>query len=54
VVAHGDPNLANYLWDGTRVRIVDFEDAGRGDRTVELDGGPSEKRNAPRHCGSAG
>lgn len=36
VVAHGDPNLTNYLWDGTRVRIVDFEDAGRGDRTVEL------------------
>lgn len=36
VVAHGDPNLANYLWDGTRVRIVDFEDAGCGDRTVEL------------------
>jgi hypothetical protein len=36
VVAHGDPNLANYLWDGTRVRIVDFEDAGLGDRTFEL------------------
>ncbi|MFI5691748.1 aminoglycoside phosphotransferase family protein [Kribbella sp. NPDC051586] len=36
VVAHGDPNLANYLWDGTQVRIVDFEDAGLGDRTVEL------------------
>jgi len=36
VVAHGDPNLENYLWDGTRVRIVDFEDAGRGDRAVEL------------------
>jgi aminoglycoside phosphotransferase (APT) family kinase protein len=36
VVAHGDPNLANYLWDGERVRIVDFEDAGLGDRTVEL------------------
>lgn len=36
VVAHGDPNLANYLWDGTRVRIVDFEDAGQGDRAVEL------------------
>ncbi|WP_410787051.1 aminoglycoside phosphotransferase family protein [Kribbella sp. C-35] len=36
VVAHGDPNLANYLWDGERVRIVDFEDAGSGDRTVEL------------------
>jgi aminoglycoside phosphotransferase (APT) family kinase protein len=36
VVAHGDPNLSNYLWDGQRVRIVDFEDAGLGDRTVEL------------------
>jgi len=36
VVAHGDPNLTNYLWDGTRVRIVDFEDAGLGDRAVEL------------------
>lgn len=36
VVAHGDPNLENYLWDGTRVRIVDFEDAGRGDLAVEL------------------
>ncbi|TDW18383.1 aminoglycoside phosphotransferase family protein [Kribbella kalugense] len=36
VVAHGDPNLSNYLWDGTRVRIVDFEDAGLGDRTVEI------------------
>jgi aminoglycoside phosphotransferase (APT) family kinase protein len=36
VVAHGDPNLTNYVWDGARVRIVDFEDAGLGDRTVEL------------------
>ena len=36
VVGHGDPNLANYLWDGRRIRIVDFEDAGLGDRTVEL------------------
>jgi aminoglycoside phosphotransferase (APT) family kinase protein len=36
VVAHGDPNLENYLWDGIRVRIVDFEDAGRGDLAVEL------------------
>ena len=36
VVGHGDPNLANYLWDGSRIRIVDFEDAGLGDRTVEL------------------
>ncbi|TCC52753.1 aminoglycoside phosphotransferase family protein [Kribbella capetownensis] len=36
VVGHGDPNLANYLWDGTRIRIVDFEDAGLGDLTLEL------------------
>lgn len=36
VVAHGDPNLTNYIWDGTTIRIIDFEDAGRGDRTVEL------------------
>ncbi|WP_165956733.1 aminoglycoside phosphotransferase family protein [Kribbella antibiotica] len=36
VVAHGDPNLANYLWDGTTMRIVDFEDAGLGDRAMEL------------------
>ncbi|GAA2841765.1 phosphotransferase family protein [Kribbella solani] len=36
VVAHGDPNLTNYLWDGSQVRIIDFEDAGLGDRTVEL------------------
>ncbi|WP_369212558.1 phosphotransferase family protein [Streptomyces flavofungini] len=32
----GDGNLANYLWDGTRVRIVDFEDSGRSDRPFEL------------------
>jgi len=36
VVGHGDPNLTNYLWDGSRIRIVDFEDAGRGDLTLEL------------------
>jgi aminoglycoside phosphotransferase (APT) family kinase protein len=36
VVAHGDPNLTNYLWDGSRIRIVDFEDAGLGDRALEL------------------
>lgn len=27
VIGHRDPNLANYLWNGTRVRVVDFEDA---------------------------
>jgi aminoglycoside phosphotransferase (APT) family kinase protein len=36
VIGHGDPNLANYLWDGTQVRIIDFEDAGRSDLTLEL------------------
>ncbi len=36
VVGHGDPNLANYLWDGREVRIVDFEDAGISDRAYEL------------------
>jgi hypothetical protein len=36
VIGHGDPNLANYLWDGHRVRIVDFEDAGVSEVAVEL------------------
>ncbi|WP_433050853.1 hypothetical protein [Dactylosporangium sp. CS-033363] len=36
VLGHGDPNLANYLWDGQRIRIVDFEDAGRSDPEFEM------------------
>ncbi|WP_432939282.1 phosphotransferase family protein [Kribbella sp. CA-253562] len=36
VIGHGDPNLANYLWDGQQVRIIDFEDAGRSDLALEL------------------
>ncbi|MFI6596488.1 phosphotransferase family protein [Nonomuraea sp. NPDC050536] len=32
----GDGNLANFLWDGERVRILDFEDSGRSDRVFEL------------------
>ncbi|MEU0557486.1 aminoglycoside phosphotransferase family protein [Dactylosporangium sp. NPDC006015] len=36
VLGHADPNLANYLWDGQRIRIVDFEDAGRSDPEFEL------------------
>jgi Phosphotransferase enzyme family len=36
VLGHSDPNLANYLWDGSRMRIVDFEDAGRSDATYEV------------------
>jgi Phosphotransferase enzyme family len=36
VFAQCDPNLANHLWDGHRVRLVDFEASGRGDRATEL------------------
>ncbi|MFD9941363.1 phosphotransferase family protein [Nonomuraea sp. NPDC059023] len=36
VFGTGDGNLANYLWDGSRIRLVDFEYAGRGDRAFEL------------------
>lgn len=36
VIGHRDPNLANYLWDGTRVRIVDFEDAALSDPATEV------------------
>jgi aminoglycoside phosphotransferase (APT) family kinase protein len=36
VIGHGDPNLTNYLWDGHRIRIVDFEDASRSDVATEL------------------
>jgi len=36
VFGHGDANLANFLWDGRRVRLVDFEDSGPSDRTFEL------------------
>jgi hypothetical protein len=36
VFAQGDPNLANHLWDGRRVHLVDFEVSGRGDWATEL------------------
>jgi hypothetical protein len=36
ICGHSDPNLANYLWDGQVVRIVDFEDAGRSEVAYEL------------------
>lgn len=36
VLGQGDCNLANFLWDGTHVRIVDFEDSGPSDRAFEL------------------
>jgi Ser/Thr protein kinase RdoA (MazF antagonist) len=36
VLGQGDANLANFLWDGELVRIVDFEDSGLSDRAFEL------------------
>lgn len=35
-LGQGDAYLANFLWDGERVRIVDFEDSGASDRPFEL------------------
>jgi Ser/Thr protein kinase RdoA (MazF antagonist) len=36
ILGHGDPNLANFLWDAGRIRLVDFEDSGPSDRAFEL------------------
>jgi aminoglycoside phosphotransferase (APT) family kinase protein len=36
VLGHRDPNLTNYLWDGRRVRLVDFEDSAISDPATEL------------------
>ena len=36
VFGQGDANLANFLWDGHWVRLVDFEDSGPSDRAFEL------------------
>jgi aminoglycoside phosphotransferase (APT) family kinase protein len=36
VIGHRDPNLSNYLWDGRRVRIIDFEDSAVSDPATEL------------------
>jgi hypothetical protein len=36
VLGHRDPNLANYLWDGHQIRVVDFEDARASDPATEL------------------
>jgi Ser/Thr protein kinase RdoA (MazF antagonist) len=38
VLGQGDGSLANFLWDGSGLRVVDFEDAGRSDRTFEIAG----------------
>jgi thiamine kinase-like enzyme len=36
VIGTGDGNLSNFLWDGTAVRLVDFEHARRSERAVDL------------------
>ncbi|WP_141578032.1 aminoglycoside phosphotransferase family protein [Actinomadura sp. WMMA1423] len=36
VLGTGDGNLANYLWNGRTVGIVDFEHSGRSDQPYEL------------------
>ncbi len=36
VLAVGDGNLANVLWDGTTCRLIDFEDFGTSDISYEL------------------
>jgi hypothetical protein len=36
VLGQADGNLANFLWDGARITIIDFEESGRSDIPYEL------------------
>jgi thiamine kinase-like enzyme len=36
VLGQGDGNIANFVWDGERCRLVDFEDGGLSDRAFEI------------------
>lgn len=54
VFTHSDGNPANFLWDGHQVRIVDFEDAGRGDRAQDLAGFVEHLAVWDRGCIDAG
>ena len=36
VIAQGDGNVDNMLWDGSRVRLIDFEGFGVGDLAFEV------------------
>jgi thiamine kinase-like enzyme len=36
VLGQGDGNVANFLWDGERCRLVDFEDGGLSDQAFEI------------------
>ncbi len=35
-MGQGDGNIANFLWDGERCRLVDFEDGGLSDQAFEI------------------
>ncbi|MFF4574769.1 hypothetical protein [Streptomyces sp. NPDC001410] len=50
VFGPGDGNLANYLWDGSRVRVVDFEDSGRSDRAFGARCGVNGRRKGRREA----
>jgi hypothetical protein len=53
VLGHGDPNLANFLWDGREMRQVDFEDSGPSDRAFG-DPGRARVRVVGRRAGRPG
>jgi aminoglycoside phosphotransferase (APT) family kinase protein len=36
VFAHADGNIANFVWDGSGIHVVDFEDSGRSDPVYEV------------------
>jgi aminoglycoside phosphotransferase (APT) family kinase protein len=36
VFSHADGNLGNFVWDGARCRVVDFEDSGISDPAYEV------------------
>jgi Ser/Thr protein kinase RdoA (MazF antagonist) len=36
VLGQGDGNIANFVWDGERCRLVDFEDSGLSDPAFEI------------------
>lgn len=47
VLGQGDPQVGNMLFDGRRIRLVDFEDAGASDLCFEL-------ANFAEHLGNRG
>ncbi|HEY9293985.1 MAG TPA: phosphotransferase [Microlunatus sp.] len=47
ILGQGDPQAGNLLYDGVRIRLIDFEDAGASDRCFEL-------ANFAEHLGNRG